>query len=184
MTSTPIIIIDTREQSPLFQEGRRKPRPKTEEEMAWEFSAAYPTKVETLPVGDYGIEGFSDWNNPRFIVERKSIDDLVGSLIQGSERFTRLILKMRQFQWAAILVEATRTQVERGEYYSKAHPNCVLAKLDAIVVRNGIHVIWGVNKANASRRFEGLVRQFLRGVEKDARRIGFRAATKNNSKGE
>ena len=43
------IIIDTREQQPLKIE-------------------AYPVEVESLPVGDYGIKGLSDWGNPAFII--------------------------------------------------------------------------------------------------------------------
>ena len=57
---SPVVLIDTREKSPLA-------------------ISAYPTAVETLSVGDYGIRNFSDWNNPAFIGERKSLEDLVGS---------------------------------------------------------------------------------------------------------
>lgn len=48
-----IVIRDTREQLPLDIK-------------------AYPVEIVRLPVGDYGIKGFSGWQNPAFIVERKA----------------------------------------------------------------------------------------------------------------
>lgn len=92
----PTIIIDTREQAPLPIE-------------------AYPVERATLPVGDYGIAGFSDWDNPAFIVERKSLDDLVQSLTHGRDRFEREVLKLRQIGFRALLIEAEQSQIESCE---------------------------------------------------------------------
>lgn len=86
LKATPVVLIDTREQCPL---------PIT----------AYPVERTGLPVGDYGIKGFSDWENPRFIVERKSLADLCGSLSNDRERFMREIEKLRQFAFRAIVIE-------------------------------------------------------------------------------
>ena len=118
----PIVQIDTREQCPLDIK-------------------AYPTEIATLPVGDYGISGFSDWQNPAFIVERKSLSDLISSLTQGRERFMREVEKMRQFRFAAIVIEATEAEVAAGQYGSKATPQSILQSLAAIQVRAGVHVI-------------------------------------------
>jgi len=49
----------------------------------------FPVERATLPAGDYGLRGFSDWANPVFIVERKSGADLCGSLGKGRERSLR-----------------------------------------------------------------------------------------------
>lgn len=156
----PIVVMDTREQQPLD-------------------ITAYPVESDTLPVGDYGVKGFSDWENPRFIVERKSLDDLIGSLTIGRERFMREIEKMRQFRFAALLVEADRRQVIGHEYVSAAKPKAMLASLDALQVRAGVHVIWAGDHDFAARRLEGLVRQFVRGIEKDTQRL--KRAAKVNS---
>ena len=149
-TIRPVVVIDSREQRPL------------------EISA-YPTVVQGLPVGDYGIEGFSDWANPAFVVERKSLDDLVGSLTQGRKRFFAEIEKMRRFGFRGLLIEGTRDQVVLGQYVSRATPQSVLASLDAIAVRAGVHLFWCGAAAGAARQLEGLVRQFVRWVEKDYR---------------
>ena len=64
------IIIDNREQKPL------------------EFSV--PTKRGTLAVGDYRAE-FSDGSVSQVVFERKSINDLYGTLSKGYSRFKREI---------------------------------------------------------------------------------------------
>lgn len=145
----PPFVVDTREQDPL----------------------ALPCHSVrgTLPVGDYGIEGFSDWDNPAFVVERKTLDDLAGSLTLGRGRLMREILKLKQFGFAAIVIEGCPTEIERHEYRSKASPESILASLDAIMVRHGIHIIWARDHDGAARMVERLARQFLRGIEKQAR---------------
>ena len=148
----PVVIIDTREQRPLEISG-------------------YPVERGTLPVGDYGIKGFSDWTNPAFIVERKSLQDLYNSLIQGRERFFKEINKLRQFQFRALLIEAHRFEIESGAFHGGASPASLLASLDAIQVRVGLHINWAGDSIGAAIQLEGLVRQFIRGIEKDYDRL-------------
>lgn len=148
----PVVLIDTRDQRPLV-------------------ITAFPSRVKTLPVGDYGIAGFSDWTNPAFIVERKSLGDLCGSLTQGRERFFREVEKMRQFRFRALVIEAASEDVESHDYRSGASPASILGSLDALMVRAGLHIIWCDDATGAARQVEGLVRQFVRGVEKDFRAL-------------
>ena len=150
-----IVQIDTREQAPLT-------------------ISKYPVEVCGLPVGDYGIKGFSDWSNPAFTVEWKTLNDLIGSLTQGRERFMREVEKLRAFYFAAILIGASEEQVARGDYVSRATPSSILATLDAIRVRTGVHIIWGNDATQAAQIFERLVRQFVRGIEKDIKRLGLK----------
>jgi len=152
MTS-PIIVQDSREQAPLD-------------------ITAYPVEIATLPVGDYGVRGFSDWSNPAFIVERKSLGDLIGSLTFGRERFWKELEKMRQFRFAALVIEADRTDIEQHVYRSAATPESVFQSLTAIMVRCGIHVVFCGDAEGAARMVESLVRQFVRGIERDVARLG------------
>jgi ERCC4-type nuclease len=145
---TPTILVDTREQTPLDIQG-------------------YPVEVATLPAGDYGVKGFSDWSNPRFAVERKSLNDLVGSLTGERERFMRECQLLRRFQFAAIVIEAWQGEVQFGQYRSLTKPQSILASLAAIQVRYNIHIVWAGDHDGAARTVERLVRQFVRGVEKD-----------------
>ena len=148
----PIVIQDTREQTP------------------WKI-ANYPVEIAKLDVGDYGIQGLSDWEHPEFIVERKSLDDLVGSLVDESKRFWKEVKKMRQFQFAALLIEAPYEAAAEHAYRSRMNPKSVLGMVDVIQVRLGIHVIWCGDHQRAACRFESLVRQKVRGYEKDFKRL-------------
>lgn len=150
-----VIQVDTREQLPLPVQG-------------------YEIERIGLPVGDYGIKGFSDWSNPAFIVERKSLNDLVGSLTGDRERFLREVEKLRAFRFRGLLIEAHRLEVEMGEFIGSASPRSLMATLDALEVRTGLHVMWAGDHHGAARRLEGLVRQFARGILKDARTLGVR----------
>lgn len=158
-TIKPTMIIDTREQAPLDL-------------------PTLPSEIGTLPVGDYGIKGFSDWQCPGFVIERKSIEDLAGSMGKGRDRFRREAEKMRQFGFAAIVIEGGRSQVELGQYRSKIYPISILSGLDAFAVRAGIHIIWAGSRPEAAERIENLARMFARGVLKDAKRMERALVTK------
>jgi ERCC4-type nuclease len=148
----PVVLVDTREQAPLR-------------------ITAFPVEVATLPVGDYGIKGFSDWARPEFIIERKSLDDLVGSLTAGRERFWKECEKLRQFRFRALVIEALPGEVEFHQYRSTVSPASIFGSLRALEVRHGIHVLWCKDADGAAHEVEGLVRVFIRGIEKDFRSL-------------
>lgn len=80
-----LIIQDTREQRP------------------WVFPEYVRTKVGTLRTGDYALAG-----DDRFAIERKSLDDFVGTIFSGWGRFLREIGRMEGAGFVArvIIVEA------------------------------------------------------------------------------
>ena len=149
---TPTILVDSREQQPLV-------------------ITAFPVEVAGLVAGDYGVKFFSDFENPAFVLERKSLSDLIGSLTQSRERFMREIERLRRFRFSGILIEASQAEVARGEYLSKATPASILASLAAIQVRAGVHLFWTGDHEGAARQLERLVRQFARGIMKDHARL-------------
>ncbi len=157
MTPPFTIVVDTREQVPLV------------------FLPEFKTVRLGLPVGDYGIAGFSDWDNPAIIAERKSLDDLCGSLGKGRARFYREIEKMRAFRFAALVIESTPREVEKEEYRSQIRAASIFGTLDALAVRTGLHIFWCGNAYGAARQVEALCRQFVRGVEKDYLSLGGKA---------
>ena len=88
------VIVDTREQQPyrfadLKADHRHKFAP-----------LVVPTVRQCLKVGDYSIEGMED----RVIVERKSKEDLWGSVARRSN-FEGRLEKMAAFDYAAVVVE-------------------------------------------------------------------------------
>lgn len=86
-TNKLIIIEDTREQDGLSFEGFR----------------GVESVRKGLKTGDYSVEGYED----QICFERKSIPDLVGTLIGGHERFLREMERMKSFDTKYILVERT-----------------------------------------------------------------------------
>jgi ERCC4-type nuclease len=146
------ILIDRREQNPLVFQN-------------------LPSERATLPVGDYGIRAFSEWENPAFILERKSLPDLCHSLGKDRERFLRECEKMRGFRFRGLVIEAVQDQVELAQYRSLISPAAILSTLDALAVRAGIHVFWCGDSSGAARKVESLARMFCRGVEKDYWRL-------------
>ncbi|OYR58486.1 ERCC4 domain-containing protein [Halorubrum halodurans] len=98
-----IILIDDREKRP------------------WKFPGV-ETEEARLETGDYSIKGFED----RFAVERKSLNDLATSVGSDRDRFEAEIQRAQDFDEFAVVVEASREDVEAGRYYSQIHPNAVL----------------------------------------------------------
>jgi ERCC4-type nuclease len=83
------IICDTREQNSLSFHGFR----------------GVKTVRSGLKTGDYSIEGYED----QITFERKSVQDLVGTLIGGHQRFLKEMERMQAFKAKYILIEHTPT---------------------------------------------------------------------------
>lgn len=79
------IVCDSREQNSLSFHGFR----------------GVKTVRSGLKTGDYSIQGYED----QITFERKSVQDLVGTLIGGHERFLREMERMRAYKVRYILIE-------------------------------------------------------------------------------
>lgn len=127
----PVVLVDTREQSPL-EIGR--------------FDNWFEgSKLATLETGDYSIEGMEHLVS----LERKSLNDLVATLMHNRQRFFRELERMQAFPYRAILVEASYEDVKSPYSFTNdiaAHPNGVSGSLDALEVRFGIPVIYTSRK--------------------------------------
>ena len=121
----PVVLVDTREQTPL--DFSRFPN--------WIASH----KRKKLSVGDYSVEGMEDM----LIIERKSLSDLITTLMQQRPRFFKQCEKMTQYRWRALFVEATYEDIKSyyGDY-TQAHPNAVSGTLDALEAKFGIPVVY------------------------------------------
>jgi len=89
-------VIDTREQAPfafagLRTDARDGARPLT-----------VPTVRAGLPSGDYSLSG----HETRVAVERKSLEDLYGTLGHGRRRFERELQRLSAYELAEVVVEA------------------------------------------------------------------------------
>jgi ERCC4-type nuclease len=140
------IIRDTREQQPL------------------DFSRWPDVFVEVagLPQGDYSLVGLTD----RFAVERTSLSDLTASVTSGRDRLVRELERLRGYDLAAIVVEASLEDVAQHRYRSKVAPESVLQTLTAWHVRYGVPTLWAGSPAGAAYMVRSLARHYLREAEK------------------
>jgi len=122
----PVILIDTREKLPFDFE--RFPNWIAEE------------KRHKLKAGDYSVEGMEKL----LALERKTLSDLITTLMQDRPRFFRLCEQLAKYRWRALLVEASYEDI-KSPYdadYTLAHPNAVSGTLDALEAKFGIPVIY------------------------------------------
>ncbi len=123
----PIVLVDSREQMPF--DFTRFPN--------WIGGE----KRQALKVGDYSVEGMEQV----LILERKSLTDLITTLMQNRSRFFAGCEKMTQYRWRALLVEASYEDVKSvygEELNTQAHPNAISGTLDALEAKFGIPVIY------------------------------------------
>lgn len=121
------IIQDTREQTPL------------------KFAKSVPVIVRDLYPGDYSINGLTH----KFAVERKSLEDLIGSLIghkqlkDGSRRYNRdrlieELLAMKGYAFKCVVVTSPRSKIEAHLYNSAIEPANVLGMIASIEAFTGV----------------------------------------------
>ena len=142
MTHPPTaIVIDTREQTPLV------------------FPPTVPTIRGTLRTGDYSVMGYED----SFTVERKSLPDLVSTIIHDRARFERELERMRSIAFRRVLVTSPYEAVARGEYaHSRANPRSVIASIAAFEARYNVPFVFALNPCEGSARLLDWARYFVR----------------------
>lgn len=121
----PVVLVDTREKSPF--DFSRFPNWIADE------------RKQKLDAGDYCVEGMENL----LVLERKTLSDLITTLIQQRPRFFKLCEKMTQYRWRALFVQASYEDVKSPYVeYTRAHPNAVSGTLDALEARYGIPVVY------------------------------------------
>lgn len=116
------IIIDSREQRPYTFPGHK-------------------TVVQGLPLADYGLLHCQD-----IAIERKSIDDLIGSLTSGRDRFEKELKKGAQLPYFALVIEASLSDLANGKYQSSMLPKSAVQSLLSWSVKHGTHVFFCDNR--------------------------------------
>lgn len=78
----------------------------TREQRPWVFPPEIPTVVRKLDAGDYAIYG-----DAGFAIERKSLDDFLGTAFSDWERFKRELARMDNMAAKVIVIEADYRQL-------------------------------------------------------------------------
>jgi ERCC4-type nuclease len=128
--TSPIIIIDSREQTPL--------------------TFTFPTVTAGLTTGDYSVAGLEY----DFCIERKTLPDLYSSLTSGRNRFMRELHRMKAYPFARLLIIGSEHEVEQGaSRHRGVNPKSILHSLAAIEAR-GVPVVFSSSPANAAALIE------------------------------
>ncbi len=144
-TVHPILIIDTREQTPLLFQRLACQR-------------------GTLLSGDYSFLGGEEL----FSVERKSIDDLVGCCAgENRKRFERELHRLRGFWFARLLIVGSEEDVEAHRYRSEINPKSVLHTVKAFEARY-VPVVWEPSAQKAAELVESWAYWVAREIAKTA----------------
>ena len=135
------ILCDTREQAP------------------YTFDCYQGVTVEraSLQTCDYSLAGLHD----HIGLERKSLDDLTGTLTKGRERFQRECERGRGLDYFGLIIEASLEDVRNHAYRSQMTPQSLLQTLAAYSVRYGLHVHWCGNRAGGEYMTYSLLQKFL-----------------------
>ena len=120
-------IIDTREQKPLDLSPLRSCR-------------------GTLSCADYSIRGLTNV----IAVERKSCADLVACCTHERERFEREIQRLLAYPHRLIVVECHLSDIEDGNYRSKASPSSVLGSVLGFIA-SGVPILFAGDHAAAGK---------------------------------
>ena len=139
------IIIDSREQTPF------------------KFPEGIETVRGSLRTGDYSIEGLTNM----VIVERKSLQDIVGCCGQHRDRFKNELHRMQGYKAKCVIVEASLRKLSGGNWRGKMTPNQVLGAIASWRHRFGVEFIYADNAEHASAecyRFLNAYYKWLREV--------------------
>jgi len=133
-----IIAVDSREQEP------------------WGFSV--PVVRKKLDAGDYSVVGLE----AHVAVERKSVQDFLGTVIRGRDRFRQELLRLQGYELACVVVEGNFRDLLDGRYVGGAHPHAVVGSALSIIVDYGIPVYFCSDRQASCRFVEELLTRFHR----------------------
>lgn len=135
------IVIDTREQRPYDIIGSIR---------------------QKLPAGDYSIEGYES----RIAIERKSLNDWIGTILNSRVRFHREVAKLMSYDFAAIVIEAAPADITAHNYKSEIKPDALLGIVTDLMVRwKPIQIVLAGDRPHARIITEKLLRFAQRQIE-------------------
>jgi ERCC4-type nuclease len=123
-------------------------------------------RVCALPSGDYSVAGLQHVA----VVERKSVQDLAGTIAGGRNRFDREIARLRLFRFARIVVEGTLDEVRAATAMS--FPS-ILGSLASFDSRAGVATVFAGSEFAAMTFSLGYLRRAWEIETKRASRMRF-----------
>ena len=112
----------------------------------------------TLTSGDYSVRGFEN----RIAIERKSLDDLIGSISTGRERFERELCRLAGLDVAMVVVEAPLIALRQHRYKSRMEPKAAEQSCWCFQQRHMIPFHFAGDKADAEAFTFDTLRHYTR----------------------
>ncbi len=145
------VIIDTREQKPMLLDKMNDPN--------------YPglkCEIGTLKTGDYSIKNMDSPDCVHSVcIERKSLSDLFSSTGRGRDRLEREFVRMMDFDFAALVIEADfKTMFENPPELSQMLPKSVFRTVLAFGQRYNVHCFPCSNRSFAEKTTYLLLKRF------------------------
>ena len=125
------LIIDTREQLPLFDS-----RPK-----------GLNIIHKSLKDGDYSILGFED----KFTIERKMPSDFYTYLGQDRKKTISKMKRFKEFSYVALVIEDSEDDIYFGNQFTSLTPDQIRAALVSFRIRYGVHVYFNNDRRMIER---------------------------------
>ncbi len=110
----------------------------TREQLIAPISLDIPIVVKKLPMGDFSVVGYEN----RIAIDRKQIGDFISCVTWERERFTRLLIAMKELSFAAVVVESTIADVRSRKYRADVTPSFVLGAAAKVTTKYGIPVFF------------------------------------------
>ncbi len=125
------------------------------------------SETGALNIGDYSICGLEDC----IAIERKELNDLIGCLTTGRDRFKKELHKGKALEYFALVVEASLSDLVNGHYRSQMGPKSAVQSLLAFSIRYRLPIFFCENREYAQRVTESLLCKYAREVEKKVEAI-------------
>ena len=137
----------------------------TREQKPYQFTV--PTTIDTVPIGDYSICGLEDCIS----LERKTLDDLIGCLTSGRERFKKELHRGQALDYFALIVEASLSDLANGKYRSQMGAKSAVQSLLSFSVKYHLPIFFCETREYAQRVTESLLSKYAREIEKKNKAI-------------
>jgi DNA excision repair protein ERCC-4 len=134
------IVVDSREQKPLWKKD---------------------IEVKALNVGDYSLKGYEN----RIAVERKSLQDLFGTLGKGHKRFKKELERADGYDYFAIVVDGSYSDCKNknfaGSFYSKMKGYVIIKILFTLHVKYKINIFFTSGRVESKQVIKSIFEAYL-----------------------
>lgn len=123
------IIVDTREQTPWTFEGQ----------------SGIQTVRKKLDSGDYSIAGLEQ----RVAIERKSLDDWIGTVTRDRARFYRELERLRAFEFRCVIIESSIAEIHSQRVAERISPAATMGFIAEVTIKQCVPVMLAGSRAEA-----------------------------------